>query len=70
MPKLSTQIADLKLAQSNTSRKQLIQIMKQVIRKRHKLQRQISRKYEGYQSLEKYLEHLRGRIQQLSIKTI
>ena len=58
-----------KLIAQSVNRKQLIGVLKGVIRHKQKLQRQISRKYEVYQGLEDYQESLKRRIRILTTMT-
>lgn len=58
------------MKQVEASRKSLILNLKDIIRARHKLQRQITRKYQTYQGLEELQEELKKRIKQLTITTL
>jgi hypothetical protein len=68
--KLSPEVTEAfiykKLIAQSVNRKQLIGVLKRVIRHKHKIQRQITRKYEVYQGLEGYQDAIKKRIRQLT----
>ncbi len=66
-PELNVEYIQRKLIGESTNRKQLINVLRGVIREKRKVQRQITRKYENYQAIENYQELLKRRIKQLTV---
>lgn len=63
-------IAGFQSADKINGRKNVIRVLRAVIRQQHHLDRQIRRKYRTYEILDQYREQLKARLKTLTVSQI